>query len=96
MSDEEITISIPVKRTLQSHIESLQGTLTKRNEQIERLEQRVAEAEAGEPNREALGRAYERGWEDACNRLSIATADAARSLARVRKETLAIYYGYRE
>jgi hypothetical protein len=87
----EITISIPVKQATQVHVEHLQATLTKRNEQIERLTERVAEAEAGEPNRRALDAAYKRGWQDAAHHLMNATADAARELGKVRRDAWNLY-----
>lgn len=91
MSDTEITVSIPVKQAVQTHVEHLQATLAKRNEQIERLTERVAEAEAGEPNQSALVRAYKRGWQDAAGHLMEVTRKAAVDLGKVRKDAWDLY-----
>lgn len=91
MTDEQITISIPVKEATQRHIEHLEATLTKRNEQIERLLKRVEEAEAGEPNQAAIGAAYKRGWQAAAEALMTTAQDAARALGKVRKDAWEIY-----
>lgn len=92
MDDEtEITITLPVRRAAQRHIEDLQATLTKRNEQIERLTERLREAEEGEPNQSALGAAYKRGWQAAANHLMSTTMDAARALSAVRKDAFKVY-----
>ena len=91
MSETEITITVPAKQAVQRHIEDLQAVLAKRNEQIERLTERVKEAEAGEPNQKALGAAYKRGWQAATNHLMNASADAARALGKLRKDAFDIY-----
>lgn len=87
----EISITIPIKEAVQRHIESLQATLTKRNEQIERLVKRVEEAEAGEPNVEALARARKQGWQDACSKLMGLTQDTAGALGKLRAGAWDVY-----
>jgi phage terminase large subunit GpA-like protein len=89
--DTEITVSIPVKQAIQTHVEHLQATLAKRNEQIERLTERVKEAEAGEPNQRALDAAFKRGWQSASGHLMEVTRQAAIDLGRVRKNAWDIY-----
>lgn len=91
MSDESVTITIPVKQATQAHIEHLQATLAKRNEQIATLKEQLEQAEAGEPNQLKLGEAYNRGWQAASAHLMDSTADLARSLAKVRKDAMDIY-----
>lgn len=91
MSDETVTVTIPVKQATQAHIEHLQATLAKRNEQIERLTERLEQAEAGEPNQAKLGEAYNRGWQAASTHLMDSTADLACALAKVRKDAMDIY-----
>jgi hypothetical protein len=87
----EITVSIPVKQAIQTHVEHLQATLAKRNAEIERLTQRVAEAEAGEPNKTAIDAAFKRGWKAASGHLMEITRKAAADLASVRKDAWEIY-----
>lgn len=92
MSDEtEITLSIPVKQAVQAHVEHLQATLTKRNQKIEQLTLRLAEAEAGEPNQRAIQAAYRRGWEEASGQLMETTRKAAASLGVLRKDAFDVY-----
>lgn len=88
---DEITITIPAKQALHAHIEHLQATLTKRNEQIERLTARLEEAENGEPNQSAMAAAHKRGWQAAADELMSVTAEAARALGKVRKDAWGIY-----
>lgn len=87
----EITITVPAKEAVNRHIESLQSTLTKRNEQIDRLEARLREAEAGEPNQRVIAMAYKRGWMDACNHLISSSHKAVVALERVKKEAYDVY-----
>jgi hypothetical protein len=89
--DEQITVTIPITRAAQRHIEDLQATLTKRNTQIERLTEQLREAETGEPNQTALALAYRRGWKEAAEHLMSATQTAARALGAVRKDAFQIY-----
>ncbi|WP_420110631.1 hypothetical protein [Pseudactinotalea sp.] len=91
MTDETITITLPAKQAIHQHVEHLQATLAKRNAEIERLTERLQEAEAGEPNQEALGRAYKRGWQDAATHLMNTTQDAARALGKTRRDAWDIY-----
>jgi hypothetical protein len=91
MSEEEIIITIPVTEAAKRHIEGLQATITKRNAQIGNLAARLQEAETGEPNQVALGKAYKRGWQEAANHLMSATQDAARALGAVRRDAFTIY-----
>jgi phage protein U len=88
---DEITITIPVTQAAQRHIEHLQDVLSKRNAEIDRLLKRVEEAETGEPNQLALGKAYRRGWQEAANHLMSTTQTAARALGAVRKDAFDIY-----
>lgn len=87
----EVTITIPVKEATQAHIEHLQATLTKRNERIAQLEERLAEAEAGEPNRERLGREFRAGYESAVINLSAEISKLMLSLEKVRGSTVNAY-----
>jgi predicted component of type VI protein secretion system len=87
----EITITIPASGAIQRHVEGLQTSLTKRNEEIARLAERLAEAEAGEPNQKALNAAYRRGWQAAAHELMSATGVAAQALSKVRKDAWDIY-----
>lgn len=96
MTEEQITITLPVRSAVQRHIEHLQAVLTQRNAEIERLQIRVAEAESGEPNREALAREYQRGWKDCSNHLANTVGEAAMALRKVRKDANDIYYGYKD
>lgn len=90
-TDEEITVTIPVKRAAAQHIEHLQKVLTERNKTIERLSEELAQAQAGEPNREALAREYTRGWKAASWELVTITEKAAEQLGRLRKDALDTY-----
>ena len=87
----EITITIPANEAAQMHIENLQAALTKRNTQIERLTERLEEAETGEPNQMALAQAYKRGWSAAAAHLMSTTHIAARALGQVHKDAFHIY-----
>lgn len=89
--NSEITITIPTKQAITRHIEDLQATLAKRNAEIERLTERLKEAEAGEPNQHALGAAHKRGWQAAAHLLMNASADAAKALGKLRKDAFDIY-----
>lgn len=89
--DNVITITIPTSDAAQRHIEHLQATLTKRNEQIERQSAALEEALTGEPNQKALDAAYKRGWQDAANHLMTSTQVAAQALGTVRKDAWQIY-----
>jgi hypothetical protein len=91
MTEHEMTITIPVSEAAQRHIEGLQATLTKRNQQIENLQTRLEEALIGEPNQAALGKAYQRGWKAAANLLMGTVHTAARALGEVNKEAFQIY-----
>lgn len=91
MSDETITITIPVKQATQTHVEHLQATLAKRNAEIERLIERVKEAEAGEPNQSVLQAEYKRGWEAAADHMMVLTSETARSLGKLRQDAWDIY-----
>lgn len=91
-AETTLTLNLPVREGVRLHIESLQTKLTERNAQIERLTEALRIAEAGESNRTALGRSYQRGWKDCANSLISTTQEAARSLGRVRKDALDIYY----
>jgi len=86
-----VTITIPVKEATQAHIEHLQATLTKRNERIAQLEERLAEAEAGEPNRERLGREFRAGYEAAVSKLSSEISKAKSALENLRGSAVASY-----
>lgn len=86
-----LSIEIPVSEGVRLHVEHLQAKLTERNKQIERLQTRVAEAEAGTPNQAALGREYQRGWRDCASRLTSTITDTARSLGTLKKDALAAY-----
>lgn len=87
----EITITIPVSAAAQRHIEDLQSVLTKRNAQIEQLTERLKEAETGEPNQAALGKAYQRGWKDAANHLMSSTDQVAHALGKLRQDAFQVY-----
>lgn len=91
MDTTEITVTLPAKEAVQLHIEHLQSTITKRNAEIERLNQRLIEAESGEPNQHALERAYKRGWQAAAGHLMKASAEAAQALGKLRKDAWDIY-----
>lgn len=88
---KEISVTLPVTQAAQQHIEHLQATLAKRNALIERLTERLDEAERGEPNQAALGAAYKRGWKAAASHLMSVTADAARAMGKVRKDAFDVY-----
>ncbi|WIA95832.1 hypothetical protein [Curtobacterium sp. MCBA15_004] len=90
-SDAEVTITIPAKQAAAQHIEHLQSVLTSRNKQIEALTERLAQAEAGEPNQTALADAYKRGWRAACDELTDSTQKAARALSKIRSDAFDIY-----
>jgi predicted secreted protein len=88
---QDITFTIPATEAIQRHIESLQASLTKRNEQIQRLVQQLEEERAGSPQQSRLDAEYRRGWKDAANHLVACTAEAARALGKVRKDAFQIY-----
>lgn len=96
MTEEQITITLPVKDALNNHIKAIEAALTRRNAEIERLQIRVAEAEAGVPNQAALARAYESGWKDCSNHLANTVGEAAQALRKIRKDATDIYYGYKD
>jgi hypothetical protein len=88
---KEITITIPASEAAQQHIEGLQATLTKRNQQIERLHNQLMEAQASEPTQAALAISYRNGWRDAASHLMESSRIAAHALGKVNKNAFEIY-----
>jgi ABC-type antimicrobial peptide transport system ATPase subunit len=86
-----LVIEIDERDALVRHIESLQATLTKRNQEIARLRDQL-DAGKGSP---LIASAYERGkregWSSCADALMRATHEAARSLGKIRREAFEVY-----
>jgi hypothetical protein len=73
MSADDMT---PKNQRLMIHVEGLQVTLAKRNEQIARLQAKIIHLEEGTATNAEIVKAYGKGWK-ACAELMEATANEA-------------------
>jgi hypothetical protein len=83
MSNDDMT---PKNERLMIHVEGLQVTLTKRNEQIARLQAKIIHLEEGTVTNAEITKAYGKGWKACAERMMGATHDATKSLAGLRGE----------
>ena len=86
-----ITIEIDEKHALVRHNESLQAALTKRNEEIARLQARIEAGEESPLIQAAYERGHKKGWQECADHLMGTTEAAARALQKVRKDAWDIY-----
>jgi hypothetical protein len=83
MSADDMT---PKNERLMIHVEGLQVTLTKRNEQIARLQAKIVHLEEGTATNAAIVKAYGKGWKACADRLSSAAHKASNTLLGIRAE----------
>jgi len=86
-----LTVEIDEHAALARHIEDLQRVITKRNEEIQRLTDRLEAGEGSAFVHEAYERGKRDGWRECSLRLQNVTLDAARALGTIRKEAFDTY-----
>lgn len=65
MTQQTASVTLEGPENLIRHIEGLQNTLTKRNEQIAHQQAEIERLEDGEPSQEGLKEAYRKGYKAA-------------------------------
>lgn len=83
MSTDDMT---PKNERLMIHVEGLQVTLTKRNEQIARLQAKIVHLEEGTATNAEIAKAFGKGWKACAERMMSATHEAKMSLEKIRGE----------
>lgn len=74
------------REKLVAHVDALVAIISRRNDQIERLQTTIEQMHgAGITNQEKV-REYRRGWKDAANTMMGATQDAANALGKLRSD----------
>ncbi len=87
-----MTIELKTNESLIAHIEGLQSTLTKRNERIAQLEERLAQpVDLPEAIQKIKKKAYETGFKVCAALLIDSTKDAAMALSKIRKDAMKLY-----
>lgn len=91
MKKNILNIDVDVSDAVQSHIESLQNTLTKRNERIAYLEAQL-EAEGESPYvKQAINRAFRDGYGQAVTDLRGVTKKLEESLKQCRDDAFKVW-----
>jgi hypothetical protein len=81
MSADDMT---PKNERLMIHVEGLQVTLTKRNEQIARLQAKIVHLEEGSATNVEIVKAYGKGWKACSDLLAREANEAVNVLQRIR------------
>ena len=89
--NEKITIEFDANDAKVVHIESLQKALTRRNQEIERLTERLEAGEESEYAKAQYDKGYKAGFKGAASSLMETTRLAALDLRKVRKDAFEIY-----
>ena len=83
--NSELTVDpTPKNERLMIHVEGLQVTLTKRNEQIVRLQAKIVQLEEGTATNAEVTKAYGKGWKACAEAMASAAHDAANVLHGIR------------
>lgn len=91
MSQTKTTIEVEISVAQAAHIQHLQDVISKKNKNIQKLEEQIEYFKKTSEFRGSLDAAYKQGWIAATEEFSELTTKAARTLGKLRAKAFDVY-----